>query len=60
MSRMVTFVAWRVPRRAPIEAVRSLDMLRSMRVCQNAGTPSFYKRSPDFPKPGLCHIKVFL
>ena len=30
------------------------------RLCQNAGTPSFYAQSPDFLKPGLCYYPKFL
>ena len=34
--------------------------LQTKRLCQNAGTPSFYAQSPDFLKPGLCYYPKFL
>ena len=29
----------------------------SMRVCRNDASSFLYKQSPDFPKPGLCHVQ---
>ena len=27
------------------------------RVCRNDASSFLYKQSPDFPKPGLCHVQ---
>lgn len=30
---------------------------KSKRVCRNDASSFLYKQSPDFPKPGLCHVQ---
>jgi len=29
----------------------------NVRVCRNDASSFLYKQSPDFPKPGLCHVQ---